>query len=266
MLDPWALKQSRWKKSIASFAYQRRVLAAAHCIHVLNEAELEAVRKYGLKVPVCVIPNGVTLPEAEKSFAQSKANRGRTLLYLGRLHAKKNLINAITAFALAARSYPQWSFDIVGWPLETHYEELKAHAEGLGIGDRVIFRGPLYGAEKEAILASADAFILASHSEGMPMAVLEAWAHGLPVLMTRMCNLDEGFQYGAALEVGTDAASIALAMEQLFAGSEDKRRAVGSRGRDLVVSEFSWDRIARRFEAVYRWVSGNGSRPEDVRT
>lgn len=266
MLDPWALTQSRWKKRIAALAYQRRALANARCIHVLNEAELDAVRAYGLSGPICVIPNGVMLPDEQESPTNKIGleERGRSLLYLGRLHPKKNLANVLTAFSMTAGTHADWRLDIVGWPLDSYHDELKAQADRLGIADKVNFRGPLYGAEKGAMFSSADAFILASHSEGMPMAVLEAWAHRKPVLMTRMCNLGEGFDQGAALEVGADAPSIAAAMARIFGSSDQERRAIGLNGRELVAREFSWGSIARRFEAVYRWAAGEGPAPADV--
>ena len=68
----------------------------------------------------------------------------------------------------------------------------------------VVFTGPAFGQAKDALLRRADAFILPSFSEGLPMSVLEAWAYGLPVLMTEQCNIPEDFAAGAALRIGTE--------------------------------------------------------------
>jgi glycosyltransferase involved in cell wall biosynthesis len=73
----------------------------------------------------------------------------------------------------------------------------------LAAGPSVVFVGAQFGAEKNACYRACDAFILPSLSEGLPMAVLEAWAHAKPVLMTPECNLPEGFATGAALQIGT---------------------------------------------------------------
>ena len=62
--------------------------------------------------------------------------------------------------------------------------------------------------------------MLPSFSEGMPIAVLEAWSYGLPVLMTEACNLPEGFAAGAALQIGPDRAGIGAGLRQLFAMSD----------------------------------------------
>jgi poly(glycerol-phosphate) alpha-glucosyltransferase len=96
MLDPWALHNSRWKKIIAGFAFERRHLENAACIHAINHAEAAAVRAFGLRNPICIISNGVEVR------APNPANRAppwtvhividcKVLLYLGRLHPKKGL-------------------------------------------------------------------------------------------------------------------------------------------------------------------------------
>src|SRR5271165_4907043 len=66
MLDPWALKNSQWKKRISAALYENRHLRGAACLHALNHAEAEAMRAYGLKNPICVIPNGIDLPVEQK--------------------------------------------------------------------------------------------------------------------------------------------------------------------------------------------------------
>ena len=63
------------------------------------------------------------------------------------------------------------------------------------------FPGPQFGTAKAAAYRRADAFVLPSLSEGLPMAILEAWAHEKPVLMTDACNLPEGFAARAAIRL-----------------------------------------------------------------
>jgi len=130
----------------------------------------------------------------------------------------------------------------------------------------VHFVGPQFGRQKAATLRRADAFVLASQSEGLPLTVLEAWAHRLPVLMTEECNVPEGFAAGAALRVGTDPESIAEGLLALGRRSEAERRRMASAGRALVERRFTWPPVARQFLAVYRWMVGEGGRPEHVVT
>jgi poly(glycerol-phosphate) alpha-glucosyltransferase len=128
----------------------------------------------------------------------------------------------------------------------------------------VHFVGPQFGAEKAATFSGADAFVLPSLSEGLPMAVLEAWAHGLPVLMTPGCNLPEGFSFGAGVEMTPAPDAIADGLRTLFAMSDAERSRMGERGRRLVAERFAWPRVAEQMLAVYRWVLGQGPMPDSV--
>ena len=127
------------------------------------------------------------------------------------------------------------------------------------------FLGPQFGAEKSECYRACDAFILPSLSEGLPMTVLEAWAHAKPVLMTPECNLPEGFEADAALRVGTTPEEIAAGLKALGEMSDDDRIAMGARGRDLVGKNFSWPRIGEQMRDVYEWALGGGAVPKSVR-
>ena len=96
------------------------------------------------------------------------------------------------------------------------------------------------------------------------MVVLEAWAYGLPVVMTRQCNLPEGFAVGAALEVETNVDAISAGLVALLGLSANERMAMGGRGRLLVEERFTWTRIAEQMASVYRWVLTNGTKPDCV--
>src|SRR5712692_4596323 len=129
----------------------------------------------------------------------------------------------------------------------------------------LLFLGPRFGEEKASAYRNADAFVLPSLSEGLPMAILEAWAHAKPVLMTPECNLPEGFAAGAALRIGSEAADIGTGLTQLFGMADSDRKQMGTRGRSLVAEKFSWPRIGEQMRAVYEWVLGGGPPPDTVR-
>ena len=97
------------------------------------------------------------------------------------------------------------------------------------------------------------------------MAILEAWTHAKPVLMTPECNLPEGFAAGAALRIGSEAADIGTGLTQLFGMADSDRKQMGTRGRSLVAEKFSWPRIGEQMRAVYEWVLGGGAPPDTVR-
>jgi glycosyltransferase involved in cell wall biosynthesis len=273
MLDPWALGNSAWKKRLARWLYENRNLRGAACLHALCEAEACAIRAYGLKNPICVIPNGIDVPpslQAPPPDWEDGGTRGaKVLLYLGRLHPKKNLLNLLhawTAVQHGNKAVRDWRLVIAGWGQNGYQAQLERAASDLEIERAVRFPGPQFGDAKHATLCRADAFILPSLSEGLPMAVLEAWAYGLPVLMTPECNLPEGFQAEAAIAIQTEPQRIAEGLEALFGTSEAERREMGERGRRLVAERFSWPRIAAQMKSVYEWILRDGTKPDCVKT
>jgi len=264
MLDPWAVQNARWKKRIAAELYENQNLRAAACLRALSEAEARAIRAYGLGNPICVIPNGIDLPDLSSSNAKTQPQNRKTLLYLGRLHPKKNLMSLIRAwnetFNSQRGSNERWVLAIAGWDQGGYENELKQIAADAS----VVFLGPRFGAEKSECYRTCDAFILPSLSEGLPMTVLEAWSYAKPVLMTPECNLPEGFSAKAAVRLGSSSDEIAAGLQKLAEMSDDDRIAMGVRGRDLVGKAFSWPGIGEQMRAVYEWMLG-GEMPNTVR-
>ena len=268
MLDAWALASGRAKKQLAWFAFEAAHLRGAGCLHALCEAEYAAIRACGWTNPVCIVPNGVAVPSGPAppppDWARALHPGERVLLFLGRIHPKKNVASLLTALARLGAGHG-WRLVVAGWDQGGHEAELRRLAAALSLGGEVIFAGPQFGADREASLRAADAFVLPSLSEGQPMAVLEAWARGLPVVMTRQCNLPLGFSAGAAIPAEPDAEALADALAALMALSGEDRRAMGARGARLVGEGFTWAAAATRMEAVYRWLASGGPAPDCVR-
>lgn len=259
MLDPWALKNAVWKKKLVSALFADRSFANAACIHALCRSEVESIRAYGLDNPVAVIPNGINLPEissAPRTWANAKS-----LLFLGRIHPKKGLKELLHAWVGAPE---EWRLIIAGWDDGGFEQGLKVLAKELGLSGSVEFVGPKHGEEKDRLLRAADAFVLPSFSEGLPMSVLEAWSYQLPVLMTAFCNLPEGFSSRAAVEVEPYAESIKAGLNELAGLSDEDLMTMGRRGRRLVEQKFAWPGIAASMQQVYKWCIEGGSPPECV--
>lgn len=272
MLDPWALRNSAWKKKLAGWLYENRNLRSAACIHALCESEYESIRAYGLTNPVAIIPNGIDLPEDGPRLAPPWADKlpGRkVMLFLARIHPKKGLPNLIEAWARlkaeSATAAGQWALAIAGWDQGGHEKELKMMVGEKGLEGDVLFLGPAFDDAKRACLQNADAFILPSFSEGLPMSVLEAWSYALPVVMTGECNIPEGFGAAAAIEIRPQGDSIANGLERLLSMPGAEREQMGANGRHLVASQFAWPQIAAEMIEVYKWVLGQGPKPACVR-
>lgn len=271
MLDSWALSNSKLKKKVASVLFERRQLQRASCLHALNDAELRAIRDCGIRSPVAVIPNGVELPDETPFRKASQSGEGvppaaRVMLYLGRIHPKKGLRSLLEAFAII-RNDPlaaDWNLAVVGWDDGGHQASLQEFTETLALADRVQWLGPRFGANKHAMLRSADAFVLPSHSEGLPLAVLEAWSYGMPVLMTDACNLPEGFDSAAAHRLHTAPLRMADDLRGFFKLDDAARVAMGLRGRALVTARFTSQRVGGEMLHVYEWLLNQQERPSFV--
>ena len=184
------------------------------------------------------------------------------LFFLSRLHPKKGLSIFLDAWARARQhglpGAEEWQLVIAGWEQGGHQAELEDQARELAVADSVHFVGPQFDLAKAASLQRADAYVLPSLSEGLPMAVLEAWSYARPVMMTPQCNLPEGFAAGAAIRIEPEVESVVSGLGALFAMSGLERKAMGQRGRDLVERQFTWRRVGAEMANVYRWVLGQG--------
>jgi poly(glycerol-phosphate) alpha-glucosyltransferase len=265
MLDPWAVSHSSWKKKIAGLLYEHRHLMNASCLHALCSAEMDAIRRYGLSNPICMIPCGVDVPPPDRPGV---TRQEKVLLFLGRIHPKKGLVNLLAAWHKLQRDQASpakdWKLWIAGWDQADHQTELQRWCHEQGLDTSVRFIGPKFGDDKHSLLRSVAAFVLPSFSEGLPVSVLEAWAYGLPVVMTSRCNLPQGFAAGAAVCIETDAPAMARRLLDVMAMSEEERSIMGMRGRELVQKQFSWASYAEQMHAVYAWIAGNGPKPECV--
>lgn len=266
MLDPWAQRNSQIKKAVAKWAFENANLRSAAVLRALCWAEADAIEALGLGVPIAVIPNGISLPESDYVPVHPADTSRKRLLFLGRIHPKKGIAELIEAWAIAgAKSSAlrdDWILQIAGWDDGDHLQHLVRLVQERGLTN-VEFSGPLFGAAKLDAYANCDAFILPSYSEGMPMTVLEAWAHRKPVLMTHACNIPEGFVAGGAYRIENPPQSLAAAL-LYHLDQPSSLEETGERGRKLVEERFTWERIVDQHIALFTWLSGRGPRPRHV--
>ena len=264
MLDPWAVLRSPWKKRVARWWFEDEHLSRAGAVRALNENEALAIRRFGVTSPVVIIPNGVEMPNAAR--VSDLNDRARILLFLGRLHPKKGLEPLLRAWKLVSKetTAKDWKLRVNGWGAPVYVQGLRRLVSDLAVDHSLMLEGPVYGAAKDAVFGSSAGFILPSFSEGLPMAVLEAWSWGTPVLMTRACNLPEGFSTGAAVEISTEPKEIARRILDYVSMSADDHRAMSAAGRRLVETRFEENNVARDLERLYGWLCNQNPRPSDL--
>ena len=151
-----------------------------HRLITVSHALADAVRPYCTGTRVETIPNGVDPFKSVPQPSNARHGRSRYLLSVASLIPRKGLDCVLRA--LADESLRHWQLILVGDGPET--SALHNLAEKLQIADRCQFIGRVAPAYVENYYATADAFVLASHSEGRPNVLLEAMSASLPVLVT----------------------------------------------------------------------------------
>ncbi|WP_118138615.1 glycosyltransferase family 4 protein [Oceanicella sp. SM1341] len=238
----------------------RAMFRGAEAVIVLGERDrATAIAVLGVRPDrVHVLRNCVPDPGPPPQAARGEAGPGLpprpvTLLFLGRLEARKGVPELIEALAsprmAACAAAPGWRAVLSG---DGPVAALRDEAERLGLGERVRFTGWLDAAEVRRLCAAADILVLPSRAEGMAMAVLEGLSHGLAVVTTRVGAHDEVLRDGetcAFVPVG-DAGALADRLSRLVADAQERRR-LGRAGRALFEREFGITAYAERLRCLH---------------
>ena len=254
-LSDWGLRQKALKKRTYRFFALDKMLREAGALHAITRTEKEQVRKLGFETPVVVAPNGIkefSLVSPQKLIQRfPKLTGKRVALFLGRLHPKKGLDILAHSFSSIAGRFEDLMLLVVGPDKFGTRKNMETILSSAGLLDRTVFTGLLTGEDKLAALACADLFVLPSHSDVLGIAVLEALAARLPVVITTGCEFPEVSEYQAGLIAEADATSIADAMGRLLADTE-LRRSMGKQGHKLVTERYTWQAAAATMSDLYR--------------
>lgn len=210
---------------------------------------------------LAVIENGVSVPpratDSERAAARARMGIAPSEHVVGcvaRLAPEKRHDVLLEAFA---RSDVRATLVLVGDGPER--ASLEAWADGLGVRSRVRFLGEV--ASPEALLPGIDVVALASEREGLPMALLEAMAFGIPVIATAVGGVPTLLAEGGGLLVAPrDAEGLALGL-RLLASDGEARARLGAMARARIEARYSAERMARSYARLYdEALAGRGAR------
>jgi len=261
MLDPWSLSQKRLKKTIALVFGYKRMLNNAAFLHYGNLDERRQTESLHLTPPAKIGPNGIFLEELDPlpdkgafRAAHPEIAGARLVLFLGRLHYKKGLDFLADAFAIVSREFVDAHLVVAG-PDDGAKASFESQIARLGIADRVHLVGPIYTAQKLAALRDCDCFCLPSRQEGFSVAVTEAMACEAPAVISTECHFPEVKESGAGIIAELNAGAIAAAIASVLRDPAAARQ-MGQNGRNLVVTRFTWPKVAKEMIDNYRQVIG----------
>ena len=248
MLAPWALKHKWWKKCLPWHLYQKCDLRRAKMFHATSEQEAEWIRNLGFTQPITVAPLGTQLPPP-KPWA---AKREKVLLFVGRIYPVKALDRLIKAFAMVPLEVRKdWRLRLVGPDQAGHLKSLEFLAQSLGLGEDVEFVGAKFGEELNAEYDACECLALVSHTENFGATVVDAMAHGKPVITGDKTPWKEVAEQKCGWWVSNEPVKLSAALCELMAMSDDERRQMGENGRRLVEEEYTWTAVVKEMVKGY---------------
>lgn len=176
--------------------------------------------------------------------------KGKVLVYVGHLRARKGVYDVLEIFKRIADYEEQVYLIIIGDGEER--DALDSKLRRLSVGRRVSLKGRLEQREIAPFLCASDVFVFPSHSEGLPNAVLEAMACGLPVVAYAVGGIPEivyDGNNGFLIEKG-NIERFSRTVKYLIDNKEVCKN-MGSQGRKVVEERFSWKRSARELGGIY---------------
>ncbi|QGZ89998.1 hormogonium polysaccharide biosynthesis glycosyltransferase HpsP [Microcystis aeruginosa] len=263
-LDPADLQKKRQLKQIYANFLEKTNLAAAAAVHFTSQQECQTAERFNIKTKDIVIPLGVDFfnPQALSVGFDLPQNKP-IILYMSRLDPKKGLDLLLPSLERLLEKGLDFHFVLAGGnPQDRDYENrIKNQIERSILGKNTTITGFVTGEVKNSLLARADLFVLPSYYENFGIAVAEAMAAGIPVVISDRVDLHPAVAAAAAgwvtacqLEDLTNTLATAITNPEI-------RQQRGKNAKDLVFNQYSWSAIADQLLTVYQNLVCNIDRP-----
>ncbi len=256
--------------------YERRILRDAAALHAVTQKEAGDLAlqlgsaQHGKPDRIHVIANGVDMGDSSQwpdgknggknggqGFRQQHGipPTATVVLFLGRLQKIKGLDLLLEAWAEVARDHEDLHLVIAGPDVDCQ-ARLEQRIAALALGKRVRFVGQVEHATRMAAYRAADVFALTSYSEGLPNAVLEAAAMGLPLWITDRCSVPEVLQFDAGFVGPAEQQPLSQALRAMLK-DPDKRQRQGENAQRMARELFAMDAVVTKLENLYRSVAAS---------
>ena len=237
--------------------HQLRIMREADRLLVLTRVEAEGLARYVYSPErIAVIGGGADAPPADFTTspyfaAEHPEARGEFGLYIGRHSFDKGALHAADAVRVLRRRGRDIALLFIG----SSTPEFERYRRRLSPEDRAAIRplGALSDRDKHAVLNRAKFLMLPSRSDSFGIVLLEAWAHGVPVIAARAGGIPGVVDDGATglLVPFADVDSLAMAAERILSDAMFAER-LGRQGREKLVAGYHWDVVVERVLGHYR--------------
>jgi glycosyltransferase involved in cell wall biosynthesis len=255
LLCQWSLQQNSQKKQLYLSLIERANLNQSLALRFSSLQEQQEASELKLTSPSFILPHGLsvpeTIPEARQKLRQllQVPPEEPVILFLSRQHPKKGLDYLIPALAKLANQ--RFTFVLAGSGAPEYEAEVIELLVNTGMRDRTYIAGFVANEKKDILLQGADLFALTSYSENFGVAVLEAMAVGLPIIVTPGVALastvkEEQLGYVVELDVKEIAATISYALNH-----QGEMKQMGDRARQLISDNYRWSQIGLKLSQIY---------------
>ena len=253
MLAPWALRHKWWKKCLPWYLYQKDDLKHAKLLHATSEQEKRWIERFGFGRSIVVAPLGTAIEPLKMPVEK----QSRTLLFVGRIYPVKAIDRLIQSFAMVPEGVRKgWKLRLVGPDQAGHKKSLEFLVQSLKLWECVEFAGPKFGEDLVAEYDSCDCLALVSHTENFGATIVDAMAHGKPVIAGDKTPWREVSDRGCGWWVSNEPAKLSAALCEMMAMSDAARRQMGENGRRLVEEQYTWDAVVKAMFSGYLEIGG----------
>ena len=255
MLAPWAMKHKWWKKCIPWYLYQKGDLKRARLLHATSEQEKRWIERFGFGRSIVVAPLGTAIEPLKMPVEK----QSRTLLFVGRIYPVKAIDRLIQSFAMVPEGVRKgWKLRLVGPDQAGHKESLELRVKSLELGEVVEFAGPKFGEKLNCEYDTCDCLALVSHTENFGATVVDAMAHGKPVITGDKTPWEVVLERRCGWWVSNEPAKLSAAICEMMSMSDEERWQMGERGRRLVEEKYTWKAVVETVVKGYETVVKHG--------
>jgi glycosyltransferase involved in cell wall biosynthesis len=220
LFDKWSLAQNSLIKKIIFFLFLKNIFSTNSCIHVLTKNEFEDAKNIIKTKNFFLIPNGVDTKYFNNSPKTLKKNKVN-FTFFGRLHKKKGIELIIEAFVILLKDpiskVISFQLNIIGPGNKNYIKNIVNLINKHKLYDHIKIFDPIFDqALKVRFLSQQDIFVLPSYEEGDSVALKEALALGLPVIISEQCRLEDVRKFDCGLIVKTDILNLFFSLKEIL--------------------------------------------------
>jgi glycosyltransferase involved in cell wall biosynthesis len=264
-LHPAIAQRGAMKKALINTLWAKRYLQSIDAALAVGETEAGVIRAATRGKPIATLPIGVDAalyssdnkPGTLATIAPAARGK-RVLLYLAHMFPNKGVDRLADAWLRVHRERPDWHLVIAGSDGFGLGAAAAIRMRAAGAGGSFTLLGPLFDQQKRDLFADADLFTMPSDAESFGIAFAESLASGVPVIATKGAPWSSVVEKNCGWWIEPTVDALAATIREATALSDEDRRAMGLRGRELVRERFDWPAIAVKMRGLYESLLHHG--------